>query len=154
AGTPSSRLRPRCSRSCPVSVSSESRSGFVAIVGRPNVGKSTLLNALVGEKVSIVSPKPHTTRHRILGILNQDGNQAIFVDTPGHAKRSKRVMHRLMARAIHQAVEDCDLILLVVDAQRFTSDDQALVDMLGPRLDRTILVLNKTDALRAKTKLL
>jgi GTPase len=133
---------------------SSQRSGFVAIVGRPNVGKSTLLNALVGEKISIVSPKPHTTRHRILGILNRNGDQAVFIDTPGHAQRSKRAMHRLMARAIHQAVEDCDLILLVVDANRFTREDFALVDMLGPRLDRTLLVLNKSDTLHPKDKLL
>jgi GTPase len=130
------------------------RSGFVAIVGRPNVGKSTLLNALVGEKISIVSPKPHTTRHRILGILNREGAQAVFIDTPGHAQRSKRAMHRLMARAIHQAVEDCDLILLVVDSNRLTREDLGLIDMLGPRLERTILVLNKTDTLHPKEKLL
>jgi GTP-binding protein Era len=130
------------------------RSGFVAIVGRPNVGKSTLLNALVGEKVSIVTAKPHTTRHRILGILNRDGCQAVFIDTPGHAQRSKRAMHRLMARAIHQAVEECDLILLVVDAQRITDEDMALVEVLGPRVDRAILVLNKSDTIRDKKKLL
>lgn len=134
--------------------SKEQRSGFVAIVGRPNVGKSTLLNALVGEKVSIVSPKPHTTRHRILGILNRDGSQAVFIDTPGHAQRSKRVMHRLMAKAIHQAVEECDLILLVMDAQHVTREDMALIDLLGPRVDRTILVLNKSDTVRQKDKLL
>ncbi|HEX5418579.1 MAG TPA: GTPase Era [Gammaproteobacteria bacterium] len=130
------------------------RFGFAAIVGRPNVGKSTLLNALVGEKISIVSPKPHTTRHRILGVMNRDGNQVVFLDTPGHARRSKRVLHRLMARAVHQAVEDCDLILFVVEARAFTAEDRELTEMLGPRLERTILVLNKVDALRAKADLL
>jgi GTP-binding protein Era len=130
------------------------RFGYVAIVGRPNVGKSTLLNALVGEKISIVSPRPHTTRHRILGVMNRDGGQAVFIDTPGHAQRSKRVMHRLMARAVHQAVEDCDLILLVVDAKGFTPEDRALAEMLGARQERTILVLNKIDALRDKARLL
>jgi GTP-binding protein Era len=132
----------------------EGRTGFVAIVGRPNVGKSTLLNALVGEKVSIVSPRPHTTRHRILGVMNRGADQAVFIDTPGHAQRSKRVMHRLMARAIHQAVEDCDLILLVIEAKGVTPEDGALMKLLEGRLERTILVVNKVDALRAKSKLL
>jgi GTP-binding protein Era len=130
------------------------RSGYVAIVGRPNVGKSTLLNALVGEKISIVSPKPHTTRHRILGILNRDGHQAVFVDTPGHAARTQRAMHRLMARAIHQAVEDCDLILFVVDARGMTDEDEKLAEMLRPRFDRTLLVLNKVDTVKPRSRLL
>jgi len=132
----------------------ETRSGYVAIVGRPNVGKSTLMNALVGEKISIVTPKPHTTRHRILGILNRGGYQAVFVDTPGHAARTQRVMHRLMARAIHQAVEDCDLILLVVDARGLTDEDEKLIEMLRPRAERTLLVLNKIDMLKPRSKLL
>ena len=132
----------------------ESRSGYVAIVGRPNVGKSTLLNALIGEKISIVSPKPHTTRHRILGILNRDGDQAVFIDTPGHAARSERAMHRLMSRAIHQAVEDCDLILFVVDARGLTDADERLAEMLRPRFDRTLLVLNKVDMVKPRSKLL
>ncbi|HEX7081906.1 MAG TPA: GTPase Era [Gammaproteobacteria bacterium] len=130
------------------------RSGFVAIVGRPNVGKSTLLNALVGEKVSIVTPKPHTTRHRILGILNRDGDQAVFVDTPGHARRSKRALHRLMARAVVHAIEECDLILHVVDARGFTNEDRDVADMLKPRRERTLLVLNKVDLVRPRSKLL
>ncbi len=132
----------------------ESRSGYVAIVGRPNVGKSTLLNALIGEKISIVSPKPHTTRHRILGVLNRGGDQAVFVDTPGHAVRTKRAMHRLMARAIHQAIEDCDLILLVVDARGLSDEDRSVIEMLRPRLDRTILVLNKVDLVKPRSRLL
>ena len=140
--------------SAPRDAGSESRSGYVAIVGRPNVGKSTLLNALVGEKISIVSPKPHTTRHRILGVLNRGADQAVFVDTPGHAARTQRAMHRLMARAIHQAVEDCDLILLVVDARGLTDEDEKLVEMLRPRADRTLLVLNKVDMVKPRSRLL
>jgi GTPase len=132
----------------------ESRSGYVAIVGRPNVGKSTLLNALIGEKISIVSAKPHTTRHRILGVLNRGGDQAVFIDTPGHAARSKRTMHRLMARAIHQAVEDCDLILLVVDARGLTDEDKTLAELLRPRFARTLLVLNKLDTVKPRARLL
>jgi len=137
-----------------VSQTSQQRTGFVAIVGRPNVGKSTLLNALVGEKVSIVSARPHTTRQRILGILNQDHAQAIFVDTPGHAARSKRALHRLMSRAIHQAVDDCDLILLVLEAGRLGSEDRAMLEMLQEHAARTILVLNKVDRVADKSKLL
>jgi len=130
------------------------RCGFVAIVGRPNVGKSTLLNALVGEKLSIVTDKPHTTRQRVLGVLNRGPDQAVFIDTPGHARRTKRALHRLMARQIHQALEDCDVALLVVEAGKLTSQDRTLIEMLEDKIDRTLLVLNKIDALPSKTTLL
>jgi GTP-binding protein Era len=123
-------------------------------VGRPNVGKSTLLNALVGEKLSIVTDKPHTTRQRVLGVLNRGADQAVFIDTPGHARRTKRALHRLMARQIHQALEDCDVALLLVEAGRLTSQDRALIEMLDGKLDRTLLVANKVDALASKTELL
>jgi GTP-binding protein Era len=123
-------------------------------VGRPNVGKSTLLNTLVGEKLSIVTDKPHTTRQRVLGVLNRGPDQAVFIDTPGHARRTKRALHRLMARQIHQAIEDCDLALLVVEADRLTSQDHALIEMLDGKLDRTFLVLNKLDTIASKTTLL
>jgi len=137
-----------------VSTVESSRCGFVAIVGRPNVGKSTLLNALVGEKISIVTDKPHTTRQRVLGVLNRGADQAVFIDTPGHARRTKRALHRLMARQIHQALEDCDVALLVVEASGMTSQDYALIEILGDKLDRTFLVLNKIDALKSKTEVL
>jgi GTPase len=130
------------------------RCGFVAIIGRPNVGKSTLLNTLIGEKISIVTDKPHTTRQRVLGVLNRGADQAVFIDTPGHARRTKRALHRLMARQIHQAVEDCDVALLVVEAKGLGADDRALIDMLEGKLDRTFLVLNKIDALPAKSEML
>jgi GTPase len=130
------------------------RCGFVAIVGRPNVGKSTLLNALVGEKLSIVTDKPHTTRQRVLGVLNRGNDQAVFIDTPGHARRTKRALHRLMARQIHQALEDCDVALLVLEADRLTSQDRTLIEMLEGKLERTFLVLNKFDTLPSKTALL
>jgi GTP-binding protein Era len=130
------------------------RCGLVAIVGRPNVGKSTLLNALVGEKLSIVTDKPHTTRQRVLGVLNRGADQAVFVDTPGHARRTKRALHRLMARQVHQALEDCDVALLVIDAAKLTTQDRELIDMLDGKLGRTILVPNKIDALASKSELL
>jgi GTPase len=137
-----------------VSATDKSRCGLVAIVGRPNVGKSTLLNALIGEKVSIVTDKPHTTRQRVLGVLNRDADQAVFIDTPGIARRTKRVLHRLMAKQIHQAVEDCDVALLVVEASGVTGQDQVLMKMLEAKLDRTILVFNKIDMLASKSRLL
>jgi GTP-binding protein Era len=126
----------------------------VAIVGRPNVGKSTLLNALIGEKISIVTDKPHTTRQRVLGVLNRGTDQAVFIDTPGHARRTKRALHRLMARQIHQALEDCDVALLLVEAKGLQADDRALIDVLGDKLDRSFLVVNKIDALASKAQLL
>jgi GTP-binding protein Era len=137
-----------------VNLDSTARSGLVAIVGRPNVGKSTLINALVGEKISIVSSKPHTTRHRILGVLNRGTSQAVFVDTPGHTRRSQHALHRLMARVIHQSLEDCDLAILMIEAKRTTEEDERLFELLESRGDRTILVLNKIDELKARAELL
>jgi len=90
----------------------------------------------------------------VLGVLNRGGDQAVFIDTPGHARRTKRALHRLMARQIHQAVEDCDVALLVVDAKGIGADDRALMDVLEAKLDRTFLVLNKIDALASKSQLL
>ena len=128
--------------------------GRIAIVGRPNVGKSTLLNALVGEKISIVSSKPQTTRHGILGVLNRGINQAVFVDTPGIQRDRKRLLHRFMGRAIRNALDSSDLALMVVAGNRFTREDRRLTEMLGQRLTRTLLVVNKVDIFRDKTKLL
>ena len=131
----------------------ESRCGYVAIVGRPNVGKSTLLNALVGEKVSIVSKKAHTTRHRTLGIINRGAAQAIFIDTPGLQRDRKRVLHRLMARAVSQAIADADLILMVVDASGIRDEDRRLAHELREQADRVILVVNKIDLLHRRAEL-
>lgn len=144
----------RCLRCSKVTEGASARSGFVAIVGRPNVGKSTLLNALVGQKLSIVSAKAHTTRHRIAGVLNRGADQAVFVDTPGHARRSQRALHRLMARTIHQALEEGDLILMLVDARSVTDEDLGLFELLGERIERSILVVNKIDLLSSKERLL
>jgi GTPase len=127
---------------------------MVAIVGRPNVGKSTLLNALIGQKLSIVTDKPHTTRQRVLGVLNRGPDQAVFIDTPGHARRTKRALHRLMARQIHQALDDCDVALLLVEASGLRSQDRTLIEMLGDKLERTFLIVNKIDVLASKIELL
>ena len=131
-----------------------SRCGYVAIVGRANVGKSTPLNALVGEKVSIVSPKAHTTRHRILGILTRDSDQAVLIDTPGLQHGRKNVLHRLMARTINQALAETDITLIVIEGSKFTRQDRQLAERLQDNADKTILVLNKIDSIGAKTKLL
>jgi GTPase len=131
----------------------ESRCGYAAIVGEPNVGKSTLLNTLVGEKVSIVSDKPHTTRHKILGVLTRDSAQALFIDTPGLAPRGKRALHRLMNRAIQQAFEDADVTLFVTEATRPQLAGR-IGELVSGRFDRTILVINKIDRLKARAELL
>ena len=91
------------------------RCGFAALIGRPNVGKSTLLNALMGRKLSIVTPKPQTTRHRILGILTQPGSQIVFVDTPGIHGNQRRVMNQYMNRSALTSLDDADVLLFMVD---------------------------------------
>ena len=129
------------------------KSGFVALIGRPNSGKSTLLNNLLGEKVSIVSDKPQTTRHRILGILNQEKGQIVFIDTPGIHKPGYELNKRMM-QSVYDSLEGTDLILTLVDASTsFGSGDQYVVDLIRERGMKTILLLNKIDLLR-KDKLL
>ena len=118
------------------------------------MGKSTLLNALVGEKLSIVTPKPHTTRNRILGVLNRPNGQAIFIDTPGYARRSGRVLHRLMARSLKQTREDADLILLVTEANKPIEIDNELIQEVTSKGQPAILVINKIDRLKSKDELL
>lgn len=134
------------------------RTGYAAIVGRPNVGKSTLLNALIGERVSIVSAKPHTTRHRILGVLNRPSRQTIFVDTPGLQRASQgrrgHALRRLMARTIHQAIADADIVLMMIDARKLTAEDRRLAERLADRSDNTVLVLNKIDKVRPRSAVL
>ncbi|HRP77085.1 MAG TPA: GTPase Era [Rhodocyclaceae bacterium] len=129
------------------------RTGFVAIVGRPNVGKSTLLNRLIGQKISIVSRKAQTTRHRVTGILTEDDAQFVFVDTPGFQTRHRNALNRTMNRAVTQALADVDLVFLVVESGRFGDDDRKVVEVL-PDDAKVILVINKVDRLADKTQLL
>ncbi|HYS58579.1 MAG TPA: GTPase Era [Burkholderiales bacterium] len=129
------------------------KSGFVAVVGRPNAGKSTLTNALVGEKVSIVTPAPQTTRNRILGVVNRAEAQVILIDTPGIHKPLSRLNERMMA-FVRQALEERDLALLIVDAaEPFGKGDQFAVELLKEYNPPAILALNKIDLIR-KNRLL
>jgi GTPase len=130
------------------------RCGFAAIVGRPNVGKSTLLNALLGRKISIVSPKPQTTRHRILGILTRPEAQLIFVDTPGLHAGARRAMNRHMNRAALVSLQDADVNVFVVEALRWNEEDQRVLDELVKQDRPIVLVLNKADKVFPKERLL
>ncbi|MDR0577464.1 MAG: GTPase Era [Candidatus Accumulibacter sp.] len=131
----------------------ELRSGYVAIVGRPNVGKSTLLNRLVGEKISIVSRKAQTTRHRITGILTQPDAQFVFVDTPGFQTRHASALNRTMNRGVTQALAGVDVVILVAEAGRFDARDEAILRLL-PKDRPVILAVNKIDRLADKATLL
>jgi GTP-binding protein Era len=129
------------------------RSGYIAIVGRPNVGKSTLLNRLVGEKISIVSRKAQTTRHRITGILTTGDAQFVFVDTPGFQTRFSNALNRAMNRGVTQTLADVDVVLFVVEAGRFDAKDKAVLKLL-PADRPVILVINKTDQVKDRAGLL
>lgn len=131
-----------------------SKFGFVALIGRPNVGKSTLMNHLIGQKVSITSRRPQTTRNRVLGIDTQGEYQAVFVDTPGLHKEEKRAINRLMNRAAESALGDVELILLVVDASLWTDDDEMVFSKIENTKVPVVLVINKIDKLHDKATLL
>ncbi|MDQ5879584.1 MAG: GTPase [Pseudomonadota bacterium] len=125
------------------------RSGYIAIVGRPNVGKSTLLNAFIGEKISIVSRKAQTTRHRIMGIRTDANAQYVFVDTPGFQTQHTNALNRAMNRGVTQALADVDVVLFVIEAERFGSKDKVVLDLL-PQDKPVILVINKVDRIKDK----
>ena len=130
------------------------RCGLVAVIGRPNVGKSTFINAVMGRKVSIVTAKPQTTRHRILAVLTQAKQQIIFVDTPGLHRKSAKAMNRLMNRTAANALADADLILFVSDATRWTPEDDDVVKRLKSCKSPVIALLNKIDKVHPREKLL
>ena len=130
------------------------RSGLVAVVGRPNVGKSTLINAIVGRKVSIVTSKPQTTRHRILAVFNQEQQQTVFVDTPGLHRQSKKAMNRMMNRTATNALADADLVLFVTDATRWTAEDDEALARLAKAAAPVVALINKVDKIHPKDKLL
>lgn len=121
------------------------RTGFVNIVGRPNAGKSTLMNALVGERMSIITHKPQTTRHRIIGILTGDNFQMVFSDTPGYVKTPTYKMHKAMNRFVEGTVEDADLMLFVFDMTEELEADNPLIEVLKKTEVPILLILNKKD---------
>jgi GTP-binding protein Era len=128
--------------------------GLIAIVGRPNVGKSTLLNTILGQKVSITSRKPQTTRHRILGILTEGNQQAVLVDTPGLHNEEKRAINRLMNRAASSSIVEVELILFLVEGTHWTADDELVLTKIKQSGCPCILVVNKTDNVQDKEELL
>jgi GTP-binding protein Era len=132
----------------------DTRCGFVAIVGRPNVGKSTLLNKLIGQKVSITSRKPQTTRHRILGIDTHDDVQTIYIDTPGLHQEEKRAINRLMNRAASSSLAEVSLAIFVVEGTRWNDDDTHVLTQLQRSGLPIVLAVNKTDKVKDQEELL
>ena len=128
--------------------------GMVAIIGRPNVGKSTLVNALVGERVSITSRKPQTTRDRVLGVRTDDEAQYIFVDTPGFQRRHRTALNRRMNATVTSALVDVDAVVLVIEAAGWTEGDEQMLPLLPPQSGNVILAINKSDVLVERARLL
>ncbi|MFD0965534.1 GTPase Era [Seminibacterium arietis] len=132
----------------------ETYCGFIAIVGRPNVGKSTLLNKILGQKISITSRKAQTTRHRIVGIHTEGPYQAVYVDTPGLHIEEKRAINRLMNRAASSSIGDVDLIIFVVDGTHWNQDDEMVLNKLRQAKAPVVLAINKIDNVKNKDELL
>ncbi len=128
--------------------------GYVAIVGRPNVGKSTLLNELIGQKISIISPKPQTTRHQILGIKTIDTVQAIYIDTPGLHPAEQRAMNRYMNRLASSVIPDANVVIFMIEAMRWYDEDDVILEKIRLSRSPVILVINKIDLLKDKSQLL
>ncbi len=131
-----------------------SRCGYVAIVGRPNVGKSTLLNHILGQKLAITSRKPQTTRHTLLGIKSEGAVQAIYVDTPGLHKDKEKALNRFMNKSASQALRDVDVVLFVVDRLRWTDEDDMVLERVRHVQCPVLLVVNKVDRMDDKKQLL
>lgn len=129
------------------------QAGYVAIVGRPNVGKSTLLNHLIGQKISITSRKPQTTRHRIIGILTQAHTQFVFVDTPGFQTQHTNALNKGMNRVVTGSLREVDVVLFVIEARHFDERDKQVIELL-PQDRPVILVINKADLMQDKAELL
>ena len=131
-----------------------SRFGHVAIVGRPNVGKSTLVNRLVGQKITITAPKPQTTRHRITGIVTEPRGQIVLIDTPGLHRGGKDALNRQLNRTARSALEGVDLVLFLVQAGQFGEEDETVLRLLESVDAPVVLVVNKVDLVNDKTELL
>jgi GTP-binding protein Era len=132
----------------------EFRSGFAALVGRPNVGKSTLLNAMIGQKLSIVTPRPQTTRHRIVGIAHLPNAQIAFVDTPGLHQHGSRALNKAMNRTAATSLNDADLVVLVIDATKWTAEDDLALERVVASGLPAIAAVNKIDQIHPRDKLL
>ena len=130
------------------------RCGYVALIGRPNVGKSTLMNYVLGQKISITSHRPQTTRHRILGIKTTDTAQIVYVDTPGIHDNEKKAMNRYMNRTAGASFKDVDVIVLLVDAMRWTEEDELVIKRLQNISTPVVLAVNKVDLIKKKEDLL
>lgn len=130
------------------------RCGFVAVVGRPNVGKSTLVNALVGHKVSIVTSRPQTTRQRVVGVSTGQAAQLLFVDTPGMHRRERRALNRMMNRSAQASLGDADVVVLVTEAGRWTEEDEDALERALASGRPVVLALNKVDRVRPRENLL
>jgi len=135
-------------------VDKDSHCGYVGLIGRPNVGKSTLLNRILGQKISITSRRPQTTRHRVLGIKTEDSVQTIYVDTPGIHAFSGRAMNRHMNRAAIRALQDIDIVVFLVEGVRWMPDDELVLEKLQGLECPVILAVNKIDLLDSKDVLL
>lgn len=132
----------------------ETQCGTIAIIGRPNVGKSTLLNKILGEKLTITSSKPQTTRHQILGIKTEKNTQFIYIDTPGIHQNTQRRLSRAMVRSAINALIDVNIIGFVIEANRWTTEDNAILDRLKQQEQPVILIVNKIDKIKDKNRLL
>jgi GTP-binding protein Era len=130
------------------------RSGFVALIGRPNVGKSTLLNRLVGRKISIVSPRPQTTRHRILGVLHRPEGELVFVDTPGMHRGGGTMLNKLMHRTALAGAEDVDVLVVVIEATGLRPGDRLPLELARSQRKPAVLAINKLDRVKDKRRLL
>lgn len=128
--------------------------GYVAIVGRPNVGKSTLLNHTIGQKLSITSRKPQTTRHNLVGIKTTESAQFIFVDTPGLHSGHDKAINRYMNRSVKTAIADVDVVIFVVDKKQWTNEDQLVAEQLSRQKQPVVIAVNKMDQLDDKSQLL
>lgn len=130
------------------------RCGYIALIGRPNVGKSTLMNFILGQKISITSHRPQTTRHRIVGIKTTDDAQFVYVDTPGIHDNEKKAMNRYMNRTAGASFKDVDVIVLLVDAMRWTDEDELVIKRLQHVKTPVVLAVNKVDLVKKKEDLL
>lgn len=137
-----------------VMLDGDKRCGFVAIVGRPNVGKSTLLNRILGQKLSITSRRPQTTRHQILGIKTEGDIQVVYVDTPGLHLKEHKAINRYMNKAASSSLQDVDVVIFLVDRTRWTDEDEMVLEKVKAAKAPVILAINKVDRSGDKTQLL